>query len=282
MMNQKLKTAVIGFSAFCAALFAAEAGALGCTNGTSNTSTLTLHGPDLDVVGNMYLNKFYTDSEFVIPVVDANQLTECQMPVNPGPHTTPYSNANILCNDSPPTGGTNYAAYLATANASSALGYDDANSNWIKTLPVVCSTATTYQSGNTVTSISYTSGTTVNSGSVIGLAGALKVRSSNTNNPYSPSRSIRHFKLSLSKSGSTWYISDAYGTLFELSGVTETVSGSGGTRHLTLSATGVAFTNSTDWGAFYDGALMYNHSTSTVTATQLNQDLGGFTATVYF
>ncbi|WP_139306223.1 hypothetical protein [Methylomonas sp. LWB] len=287
MKKQKLRPAMVGFSALCVSLFAAEASALSCTNGSSNTGMLTLNGPALNTVGNIYLNKFYTDSAFTYSSSGGN--SGCSNPAAPpaAVHTPAYSASNMLCNDSP-TGVSSpvYSDYYYTAYTDTgALSYDN-GSDWEKDLPVVCSTGGTYQTGNTVTNVSYTSGSTVNSGTVLGLAGALKVRSSNTNNPDSPTRSVRWAQLSLVKDGSTWWLEDYYGKLFKLAGtVSEVVSGSGVNRHLTLSATALYYTvDSGTWGEWFRDNGLYKNGNTTIVpdSDYTGTDLGAFEVEVYF
>ncbi|NJA07158.1 hypothetical protein HC024_15695 [Methylococcaceae bacterium WWC4] len=307
----KAKISMVTMAAFSSVLAVSDASATACVSGVANSSaTITMNVSNLALMGTpivtptftcgtavgsrcLYVDKVLTDGQFTYDTPGFN--TNC-MDIYQGAHAA-YSPANLLCNDSPVLSPR--TTNLQEAQHGSLLW--TGTPAWTapsatQTLPGVCTTG--YQSANVTTNILYTSGSTVNVGTKIGLAGAYKFRTDVPNSTgYTTNRgySLRFGRFYLYKSAAnTWQLiakgaGDTNGTtdavLFQAT-VTETVTGSGvGGRTVTLPSTSnFKIINGTAAAGFSNfGTFLQSTSTNIrPTNTQLGNTAANISMSVKF
>ncbi|WFP48568.1 hypothetical protein PL263_10630 [Methylomonas sp. EFPC3] len=302
----KVKVIMMTMTAFSSVLEVSDASATACVSGVANSSaTITMNVTNLALMGTptgaacnattnrcLYVDKFLTDGQFTYDTPGFN--SNC-MDIYQGAHAA-YSPTNKLCNDSPVLSPR--TTNLQEAQHGSLLW--TGTPAWTapsatKTLPAVCTTG--YQSANVTTNILYTSGSTVNVGTIIGLAGAYKFRTDVPNSTgYTTNRgySLRFGRFYLYKlAANTWQLrakgaGNSAGTadavLFQAT-VTETVTGSGvGGRTVTLPSTSnfKIITGTATATLDYFGSFLQTKTNITPTNTQLGNTAANIAVSVKF
>ncbi|NOT85043.1 MAG: hypothetical protein HOP02_09790 [Methylococcaceae bacterium] len=285
----KVKVSVVRMVALSSILIASDVNALGdiypyeCVNGANNKANIilnqntlaaTMNGTNVapqytnDVDGQryIYLNNFYTDSQFTYPgTPPLGEVSTYYCDTTLFPVGSVHHPLTMLCNTTP-------------TNSS---GINN-NSPYNKELPAVCSYtgSPNYQVQNKLTRILYAYGTTkVFIGTVIGLAGAYKVRSDMS--PY-PELSARWGNLSLQKTSVGWLVKSENAILFELVGGSDVVTGTGAARKVTITGNlkfgnAVATAATPTWGKFFSDVNLLG-----MTVAERNLIIGSISVSVNF